>query len=355
MLRKTYYCLKPFIPREVQLSLRRRLAAQKMLNCTNCWPIDTKAGLPPKNWTGWPDNKQFAIILTHDVESARGQGKCRELLEMEKSLGFRSSFNFVPERYEVSTELRHNLTANGFEVGLHGLKHDGKLYQSRSVFTKRARRINRYLKSWQAVGFRSPAMHHNLEWLHDLDIEYDASTFDTDPFEPQADGVGTIFPFIVQDERRQKAYVELPYTLPQDFTLFVILKEKGIDIWKKKLDWIAEQGGMALLNVHPDYLHFNGAGPGPEEFPAAYYRHFLEYLRETYRGQYWHGLPKDVARWLRAGEAANEQLPQEIVMPGGIRGEGTKDFGAWARAFYFSLRNAWLNKIGCPQRPQGRS
>ena len=30
-----------------------------------------------------------------------------------------------------------------------------------------------------------------------LNIAYDASTFDTDPFEPQPDGVNTIFPFWV--------------------------------------------------------------------------------------------------------------------------------------------------------------
>jgi len=35
-------------------------------------------------------------------------------------------------------------------------------------------------------GFSLPSMHHNLEWIGELDIEYDASTFDTDPFEPQS-------------------------------------------------------------------------------------------------------------------------------------------------------------------------
>jgi len=47
------------------------------------------------------------------------------------------------------------------------------------------------------VGFRAPAMHDNLEWISELNLEYDLSTFDTDPFEPQSDGVGTIFPFKV--------------------------------------------------------------------------------------------------------------------------------------------------------------
>ena len=108
------------------------------------------------------------------------------------------------------------------------------------------------------MGFRSPCMYHNLDWLHDLHIKYDASTFDTDPFEPQPDGVCTIFPFQVKDDRQDKGYVELPYTLPQDFTLFIILREESIDIWKKKLAWIAENGGMALLNTHPDYMSFKG-------------------------------------------------------------------------------------------------
>ena len=150
-------------------------------------------------------------------------------------------------------ELRQELTADGFEVGVHGLNHDGKLYSSKAEFDRRAKRINRYLKEWNAVGFRSPAMHHNLEWLKALNIEYDASTFDTDPFEPQPDGVGTIFPFwVARDDGT--GYVELPYTLPQDFTLFVLMKERTIDIWKKKLDWIAEKGGMALIE-HASGLH----------------------------------------------------------------------------------------------------
>ena len=235
-------------------------------------------------------------MLTHDVDTARGQARCLSLVQLEQEAGFRSAFNFVPERFVADPMLREDLTATGFEVGVHGLNHDGKLYSSQAEFNRRAERINRYLKEWGAVGFRSPAMHHNLEWLKALDIEYDASTFDTDPFEPQPDGVGTIFPFwVARDDGT--GYVELPYTLPQDFTLFVLMKERTIDIWKKKLDWIAEKGGMALLNTHPDYMHFGKGKPGLEEYPADYYRQFLEYVKTKYEGQYWHALPRDVARF----------------------------------------------------------
>jgi hypothetical protein len=45
----------------------------------------------------------------------------------------------------------------------------------------------------------------------------------------------------------ERHYVELPYTLPQDSTLFLVLRELNNDIWKHKLDWIAMNGGMALV------------------------------------------------------------------------------------------------------------
>ena len=46
-----------------------------------------------------------------------------------------------------------------------------------------------------------------------------------------------------------KGYVELPYTLPQDSTLFLHLREPTEAIWRRKLDWLAEKGGMVLVNV----------------------------------------------------------------------------------------------------------
>lgn len=296
-INKLYYHLKPFLPRRLQLLMRRVYTFGKKALHRNVWPIDKKAGELPQGWGGWPGNKKFALVLTHDVETENGLLKCKKLVDMEKQFGFRSSFNFVPERYPVPFMVRTDLESNGFEVGVHGLNHDGKLYQSRKIFKERAARINQYLKDWNVVGFRSPAMHHNLDWIQDLDIEYDASTFDTDPFEPQSDGVRTIFPFTVRRSDFHRGYVELPYTLPQDHSLFIIMRQKNIDIWKKKLDWIAENGGMALLNVHPDYMNFDGDAPGPEEFSADFYAQFLQYVKDQYSEQYWHALPRDVAKF----------------------------------------------------------
>ena len=295
-----YYHLKPIIPRLFQIWLRRQIFFRKISLFHNIWPIDQQAGEPPVFWPGWPENKRFALILTHDVDTAKGMHNCWKLANQEEELGFHSSFNFVPERYKVSTSFRHYLDENGFEVGVHGLNHDGKLYESRKIFKNRAERINTYLKDWNAVGFRSPAMHHNLEWIHDLDIEYDASTFDTDPFEPQSDGVRTIFPFWVKENDDHPGYIELPYTLPQDFTLFILMKEKTIDVWKKKLEWVAEKGGMVLLNTHPDYMNFEKRDNRIDEYHAAYYTDLLKFILSNFKGQYWHVLPKEIAHFWRS-------------------------------------------------------
>jgi len=72
------------------------------------------------------------------------------------------------------------------------------------------------------------------------------------------------------------------------------MKNTNIDIWKKKVDWIAENNGMALLNTHSDYMGFNGRKLSLEEYPIDYYIDFLEYVKTAYKDQYWHVLPRDV-------------------------------------------------------------
>jgi hypothetical protein len=263
------------------------------------WPIDERAARAPAGWRGWPEGKRFALVLTHDVESAVGQARVRDLCLIEEGLGFRSSFNFVPERYPVLPDLRADLVARGFEVGVHGLRHDGKYFRSRRTFSERSLRINRYLEEWGAVGFRSPSTLRNLDWFHDLAIRYDSSCCDTDPFEPQPQHCGTIFPYFVpRPGDPRSGYYELSYTLPQDFTLFVLKREKGNGTWKRKLDWIAEKGGMALINTHPDYMSFGGARPGDEEYPVEDYRDLLAYARDRHRDRCWHVLPRELVSWL---------------------------------------------------------
>lgn len=302
-----FYQIKPAIPRSLQIYLRRAIAHQKRRATTGVWPINPAAAKPPRDWHGWPEKKKFALVLQHDVDSLKGLTRSVKLMEIERQLGFRSSFNFVPEDYPTPSRVIQALSEAGFEVGVHGLKHDGKLFRHPADFCSKLPQINRYLRKWGAIGFTSPSMLRNLNWIAELDIEHSCSTFDTDPFEPQSDGIGSIFPFIASNDSNTRTYVELPYTLPQDHGLFVILREKDIRIWKQKLDWIMENGGMAALNTHPDYMSFEGAAPGREEYPIGYYLDFLNYVKTRYAGQYWHVLPREMARFWRTTAVAKSQ------------------------------------------------
>ncbi|MBL9135627.1 MAG: glycosyltransferase, partial [Verrucomicrobiales bacterium] len=311
LLGSLYFCLRPFLPLPLRVELRRRMVTRIFRQTPRCqWPIDSVSGRTPVGWPGWPNGKRFAVVLTHDVESLAGIDQSDALAQLEEKAGFRSSFNFVPiGNYQTPPSLRQRLQDRGFEIGVHDLRHDGQLYRSRGGFRRNAQQINQYLRGWGATGFRSAFMLHRLDWLHDLEIEYDASTFDTDPFEPQPDGASTIFPFWVpapadhpartDTTKARRGYVELPYTLPQDSTLFVYLEHRDIEIWKRKVDWIAERGGMVLLNLHPDYVAFPGSRGNRATYPPEFYQQLLAYIGERYSGSYWHALPRDVARYVR--------------------------------------------------------
>jgi glycosyltransferase involved in cell wall biosynthesis len=311
---KMYYGVKPVVPLFFRRAIRRWFSAPKRRKSANVWPILPGSERPPAVWPGWPGGKKFAFVLTHDVEGQVGLDRCRKLMELEMKWGFRSSFNFIPEgEYRVSKELRDDLTGHGFEVGVHDLHHDGKLYSGRESFALNAAQINRHLKEWGAVGFRSGFMFHKLEWLHDLDILYDSSTFDTDPFEPQPDGAGTIFPFW-KEGPNGRGYVELPYTLPQDSTLFLLFGEPNLDIWIRKLDWIARHGGMALVNVHPDYMRFEEEPASYRTFPADFYSRLLQHVREKYAASVWQALPKEVAAFAAPLKSPPQQPSKRVCM-----------------------------------------
>lgn len=318
LLRQSYYFVKPFIPRRFTIALRRKFLQARLNRFSAVWPINPDTVRRPREWRGWPDKKRFALVLTHDVESQEGRDKCLSLMEMEMSRGFRSSFNFVARQYRQDEAVMKRLVENGFEIGLHGLIHRGNLFRSREYFQRQVPDLRKYIQEWQVSGFRTPSMYHNLDWIHELGIQYDASTFDTDPFEPQSDGAGTIFPFFVHNNNGS-GYVELPYTLPQDFAVFVLLKEKDTRIWRKKLDWIAANNGMALLITHPDYMNFSGERESVGHYSVKHYDDFLCYIKEYYEDEYWHALPKDMAAfWTNqfkseSGNKASNQIPRHSL------------------------------------------
>ncbi len=295
--KRLYYELKPLLPRQLAIFLRHCYRSYQETDFALGWPIEDRyvrlqfnclqhvlrqRGVSEASYINlWPHNHRFAFTLTHDIETKQGFDFVQTVAALEERLGFHSSFNVVPERYPIDHGLLSDLRQRGFEIGVHGLKHDGKLFSSRNIFEQKAESINRYLRDWGAVGFRSPYMHRNPEWLQALKVEYDLSFFDTDPYEPMPGGTMSIWPFSLG------SFIELPYTLVQDHTLLTILGARTPQFWLDKVDFIEYWRGLALVNVHPDYLRT----------PAnlAIYEEFLRAMKE--REHYWHALPREIANW----------------------------------------------------------
>lgn len=306
--RRLYYVLKPVLPRTLTCSLRRLHRPSARAGFPLGWPIEDRfarfqwevmrqlllasgqQSLACRRF--WPEGHRYAFVLTHDVETEEGQAYVRAVADLEENYGFRSSFNFVPERYPLDLELIEKLRARGFEIGVHGLRHDGKLFRSEAEFGRRAGRINTHLKELDAVGFRSPLMMRNPQWMQALEIEYDLSSFDTDPYEPMPGGTMSIWPFALG------RFVELPYTLAQDCTLTTVLGETTPRLWLQKVGFIEQYYGMVLVNTHPDYLK-----------DGATWRVYLDFLRAMKeREGYWHALPREVARWWRGRAEGDSSL-----------------------------------------------
>jgi peptidoglycan/xylan/chitin deacetylase (PgdA/CDA1 family) len=316
-----FYRTKRYIPRRLQIHARRLLIRRQGLPEFPCWPLDlnlsrllhfyaycmvsaqgrTEASF---RWF-WPDTNQGALILTHDVETAEGLRLAVEIADLEQEHGLRSSFN-VGGWYDVDPGVVGELVGRGFEIGLHGLHHDRSLFSSRAAFERQKPELARLAERFDARGFRSPATHRVFDWLSELPVSYDCSIPHSDPFEPQPGGCCSLWPFFNGD------VVELPYTLPQDYTLFTLLGERTPDIWLRQVDAIVREHGLVQALTHPDpgYL---GSLPNRQR-----YAEFLSVVAE--RDELWTPLPREAADWWRARDSASET--------GAATGLGTIRIGA---------------------------
>jgi hypothetical protein len=99
---------------------------------------------------------QSCAIVTHDVETEAGRDRCSWLMDEDDQYQIKASFQIVPEeRYAVPSSFLEAIRARGFEINVHDLNHDGRLFSSREEFIRRAERINGYL---QAFGARVSAL-----------------------------------------------------------------------------------------------------------------------------------------------------------------------------------------------------
>jgi hypothetical protein len=209
-------------------------------------------------------------------------------MDMDFSHGFRASFQVVPEkRYEVPDSYVDEIRARGFEFNIHDLNHNGRLFNERNEFLRRARKINEYVKKYNARGFRAGAMYHNLDWYDAFEFSYDMSVANVAHLEPQRGGCCTVMPFFVG------RILEIPLTASQDYSLFHILNDYSMEVWKKQIELVQLRHGLLSFIVHPDYVI-------PRR-PRAAFESLLAYLRQTCeRNRIWATLPGEVDRWWRA-------------------------------------------------------
>jgi hypothetical protein len=326
LAREGYYRARPLLPRDLQLRIRRSFSRLQRKTTFPRWPIEpavddlyrfllglaAELAQQPIPYLGlWPGDWKWAVVLTHDVERRGGYDRVDRLLEIELEEGYRSSWNFVPRnRYVVEPALLDKLRGEGFEIGVHGLLHDGRDLLPRT-FRQRLPAIRSYAERWQAVGFRSPATIRSARLIPLLGFDYDSSFPDTAPFEPQAGGCCTWLPYMLGNT------VELPITLEQDHTLFDLFGHRDATHWVEKARFLRERGGMALMITHPDY-----AG-NPYLIDA--YRAFLREFAADESA--WKPLPREVAAWWRRRAASSlEPIDDRWRIAGPAAAEGRVEF-----------------------------
>jgi peptidoglycan/xylan/chitin deacetylase (PgdA/CDA1 family) len=319
-----FYRVKPLVPRGLQLAARRALVRWQRRTEFPAWPWDESvirllrlyvhcALLVGRRdevsfrWF-WPHGRHAALTLGHDVETGEGLRLAVELADLEEELGFRSSFN-LGSWYELDEGIVRELTDRGFEIGLHGVQHDRALFGSRAEFERQLPLLARSAAQLGAEGFRSPSTYRVFDWLAELPIAYDASISHSDPFEAQPGGCCSVWPFFIGP------VVELPYTLPQDHTLFTLLEARSVDLWLEQADRIERHNGLIHCVSHPDRGYL-----GDRE-KRALYEEFLRAMAE--RPALWRALPRDVARWWRLrDESTNVEAPVALGVARGGDGPG---------------------------------
>ena len=304
LLKELYYILRPLMAPSMRRRLQKfRSRGWKKLTFPN-WPVDTTVenlcekllllsmeakgiNRVPFVWF-WPAGARGCVVMTHDVETRAGMEFCGELMDLDDSYGIKACFNVVPEsRYPVSRVALQNMQNRGFEVGVQDFNHDGRLFDEREEFLRRATKINRYAMQWGASGFRAGVLYRRPEWFDALNISFDMSIPNVAHLDPQRGGCCTVMPYFIGD------VLEIPVTTIQDYGLFHLLGERSIDLWKAQIELILEKNGLVSFIIHPDYII--------EREERSVFAGLLDHLR-TLREQSntWFALPSDVDLWWRA-------------------------------------------------------
>jgi hypothetical protein len=265
LARRAYYAVRPFLPVAVRKHLQRLSLRGWNHKSFPSWPVDRSVdkifeslmllalksqgtAQIPFIWF-WPKGKSGCAIMTHDVETRAGLDFCSTLMDLDDSYGIKSSFQIIPEgRYHTPNRILNEMRERGFEVNVHDWNHDGLLYSDRRLFLERAAKINQAVERFNAQGFRAGVLYRNTEWYDAFKFTYDMSIPNVGHLDPQPGGCCTIMPYYIGE------ILEIPLTTIQDYSLFNILQDYSIEIWKRQIELILEGYGLLSFNTHPDYL-----------------------------------------------------------------------------------------------------
>jgi hypothetical protein len=236
----------------------------------------------------WPNGARNCLLLTHDIETSKGRDFTFKLMDLDDAYGFKAAYQVIPEdRYNVPDEYVSEIRRRGCEFNIHDLNHDGLLYSDKEEFLRRAARINRYLQRYASRGFRAGAMYRREDWYDAFQFSYDMSVPNVAHLEPLRGGCCTVMPYFIGD------ILEIPLTTVQDYSLFHILEDYSLELWKRQIALIQERHGLMSFLTHPDYLIESGA--------RKTYEALLDHLRMTAVDQRsWVTLPGEVNDWWRA-------------------------------------------------------
>jgi len=303
LIRGAYYQVRPLLPVSVRRHLQRTWLKGWNKNIFPRWPVDRTVDRMferlmalslqahqnariPFIWF-WPEGKSSCAMMTHDVETASGLAFIPKLIDINDSFGIKSSFQIVPEkRYVVGEGALSAIRSRGFEINVHDLKHDGRLFEDHQQFLQSALRINRHGIRFGSKGFRSAVLYRNLDWYGALSCSYDMSVPNVGHLDPQPGGCCTVMPYFIGK------ILELPVTTTQDYALFNILGTYSLDLWREQVSHIMEHHGLISFIVHPDYLDHCES--------RSTYAALLGYLAKLRsEAGLWIALPGEVDTWWR--------------------------------------------------------
>jgi hypothetical protein len=325
--------------------LREQALRQALASQISFWLEGTllDLGCPPP-MPRWPDGKRAAAGVGHDVDypqvirwlepirivarqgmkgfssalavlvGQRSHWHFADWVAMEKRLQTRSAFYFVARQgsllkyaagtpdpfYDINSEryrrLFHDLSQEGFEVGLHT---SYLAYQSQDMLFAEKHRLEE-ASDLPVTGNRHHYWHLNPDDIEDtlllheqVGFKYDSSLIHERYLGWRRGLSQPFFPFH-QAQRRELKTLQIPVSWMDDH-LFGHSTHNPGDRWellRTLADRAAHQGGCLLIDVH-DYVFDDVLFPRW----ADTYRRLWEYLLS--RGDFWLGTPAQIAdHWI---------------------------------------------------------